>query len=397
MIIPSAHRLQQVQEYYFSRKLAEVRALNAQGRNIINLGIGDPDLDPSAQTIEALVATSQRPGVHGYQPYNSIAPLRQAIAAWYQQTYAVDLDPEQEILPLMGSKEGIFHVSMAFLNPGDRVLVPNPGYPAYAAAARLVGADPIFYTLKEENGWLPDHKELEQLLQAEDVKLMWINYPHMPTGAQATADALQQLVDLALKHRFLLANDNPYSLVLPQEQPLSLLSLPRAKECCLEFNSLSKSHNMAGWRVGMVLGRQDYLQCVLRVKSNLDSGMFLPVQHAAIKALANPPAWHQQRNQVYAQRRQKVYELLDLLGCSYQKNRVGMFVWARVPEAVTDVEAYLDELLYEAGVFLTPGKIFGTQGERYLRISLCLPESKIEEATTRISTHLTSAQAELSL
>ncbi|ALJ00415.1 pyridoxal phosphate-dependent aminotransferase [Rufibacter tibetensis] len=397
MIIPSANRLQQVQEYYFSRKLAEVRALNAQGRNIINLGIGDPDMDPSEETINALVKTSMSSGVHGYQPYNSIAPLRQAIARWYNQTYNVTLDPDQEILPLMGSKEGIFHVSMAFLNPGDKVLVPNPGYPAYSAAAKLVGAEPVFYTLKEANGWLPDAQELEQLLSAGDVKLMWVNYPHMPTGAEATAGALQKLVHLALKHKFLLANDNPYSLVLPHEKPLSLLSLPDAKECCLEFNSLSKSHNMAGWRVGMVLGRQDYLQCVLRVKSNLDSGMFQPVQHAAIQALSNSDAWHDARNQVYAQRRQKVYELLDLLGCSYQKNAVGMFVWARVPESVTDVEAFLDQILYEAGVFLTPGKIFGTQGERYLRVSLCMPETKIEEATNRISKHLTSAKTEISL
>ncbi|GGK69869.1 pyridoxal phosphate-dependent aminotransferase [Rufibacter glacialis] len=397
MIIPSADRLQQVQEYYFSRKLAEVRALNAQGRNIINLGIGDPDMDPSEETVQALVNTSQTAGVHGYQPYNSIAPLRQAIARWYQQTYAVELDPEKEILPLMGSKEGIFHVSMAFLNPGDKVLVPNPGYPAYAATAKLVGAVPVAYTLKEENGWLPDPQELQELLAEGGVKLMWVNYPHMPTGAEATAEALQNLVQLALEHQFLLANDNPYSLVLPHGKPLSLLSLPQASECCLEFNSLSKSHNMAGWRVGMVLGRQDYLQNVLRVKSNLDSGMFQPVQHAAIKALSNPESWHQARNAVYAQRRQKVYELLELLGCSFQKNAVGMFVWARVPQTVTDVEAFLDEILYEAGVFLTPGKIFGTQGERYLRVSLCLPENKIEEATNRISTHLTSAKPELSL
>ncbi|WP_210488595.1 pyridoxal phosphate-dependent aminotransferase [Rufibacter aurantiacus] len=397
MIISSANRLQHVQEYYFSRKLAEVRALNAQGRNIINLGIGDPDMAPSEDTIQALVETSHKPGVHGYQPYNSIAPLRQAIAGWYGRTYNVDLDPETEVLPLMGSKEGIFHVSMAFLNPGDKVLVPNPGYPAYAAAAKLVGAEPVFYSLKEENGWLPQEEELEQLLAGGDINLMWVNYPHMPTGAEATAEVLENLVQLALKHRFLLANDNPYSLVLPNEKPLSLLSLPNAKECCLEFNSLSKSHNMAGWRVGMVLGRQDYLQCVLRVKSNLDSGMFLPVQHAAIQALSNPDAWHEARNAVYAQRRQKVYELLELLGCSYEKNAVGMFVWARVPDQVINVEAFLDEILYEAGVFLTPGKIFGTQGERYLRISLCLPETKIEEATNRISKHLTSAKTEISL
>ncbi|RNI27907.1 aminotransferase class I/II-fold pyridoxal phosphate-dependent enzyme [Rufibacter immobilis] len=397
MIISSANRLEQVQEYYFSRKLAEVRALNAQGRNIMNLGIGDPDMAPSEETINALVQTARQTGVHGYQPYNSIAPLRQAMAHWYQRTYGVDLNPEHEILPLMGSKEGIFHVSMAFLNPGDKVLVPNPGYPAYAATARLVGAEPVFYTLREENGWLPDLQELQTILQAGDVKLMWLNYPHMPTGAEATKEMMQSLVDLALAHQFLLANDNPYSLVLPHQAPLSLLSVPRAKECCLEFNSLSKSHNMAGWRVGMVLGRQDYLQCVLRVKSNLDSGMFLPVQQAAVAALSNPDTWHQERNQVYAQRRQKVFELLDMLGCSYQKAAVGMFVWARVPQAVADVEAFLDDILYNAGVFLTLGKIFGTQGERYLRVSLCLPLEKIEEATKRILTHVTSATAELSL
>ncbi|MGV3539215.1 MAG: pyridoxal phosphate-dependent aminotransferase [Rufibacter sp.] len=394
MIIAGADRLQQVQEYYFSRKLAEVRALNAAGKNIINLGIGDPDMAPSEETISELVRTAMSPGVHGYQPYNSIPALRKAIADWYQRTYAVDLNPEQEVLPLMGSKEGIFHLSMAFLNPGDKVLVPNPGYPAYAATARLVGAEPVFYTLKEDNNWLPDVAELKELLAGGDVKLMWVNYPHMPTGASATAEALQALVNLALEHRFLLANDNPYSLVLPNGRPLSLLGLPNAKECCLEFNSLSKSHNMAGWRVGMVLGRPDYLQCLLRVKSNLDSGMFLPVQKAAVQALQNFDSWHIERNQVYAQRRQKVYELLDMLQCSYQKDAVGMFVWAKVPEAISDVEAYLDEILYEAGVFLTPGKIFGTQGERYLRVSLCLPENLLEEAIKRIKSHVT-ATAEL--
>ncbi|MBA9078035.1 MULTISPECIES: pyridoxal phosphate-dependent aminotransferase [Rufibacter] len=390
MIIAGANRLQQVQEYYFSRKLAEVRALNAAGKKIINLGIGDPDMAPSEETISALVRTAMSPGVHGYQAYNSILALREAIGHWYQRTYGVTLNPEQEVLPLMGSKEGIFHLSMAFLNPGDKVLVPNPGYPAYAATARLVGAEPVFYTLKEENSWLPDVAELQELLAGGNVKLMWINYPHMPTGAVATAQALQALVDLALEHKFLLANDNPYSLVLPTGKPLSLLSLPNAKQCSLEFNSLSKSHNMAGWRVGMVLGSQDYLQCLLRVKSNLDSGMFLPVQQAAIHALQNFDSWHTERNEVYAQRRQKVYELLNMLGCSYQEDTVGMFVWAKVPEAITEVEAYLDEILYEAGVFLTPGKIFGTQGERYLRVSLCLPEQLLEEAIKRISKHITA-------
>lgn len=394
MIIPSAHRLQQVQEYYFSRKLAEVRALNAAGKNIINLGIGDPDMAPSEETIRSLMETAATTGVHGYQPYTSIPALREAMAHWYQTTYHVALDPEKEVLPLMGSKEGIFHLSMAFLNPGDKVLLPNPGYPAYAAAAKLVGATPVYYTLSEENHWQPDVAELETLLSEGGVKVMWINYPHMPTGAEASRAVLEQLVQLALTHKFLLVNDNPYSLVLPQEAPLSLLSLPSAQECCLELNSLSKSHNMSGWRVGMVLGAADYLQCILRVKSNLDSGMFLPLQKAAIKALQNSADWHTQRNQVYAQRKEKVHQLLDLLGCRYNPTAVGMFVWAQVPRRVTDVEAYLDEFLYQAGVFLTPGKIFGTQGDRYLRVSLCLPVSTIEEATKRISLHLT-ATAEL--
>ncbi len=390
MIIPSADRLQQVQEYYFSRKLAEVRALNAAGKNVINLGIGDPDMAPSEETISTLVRTCMGTGVHGYQAYNSIPALRQAIAQWYQRTYAVALNPEEEILPLMGSKEGIFHVSMAFLNPGDKVLVPNPGYPAYAATARLVGAEPVFYTLREENNWLPDLEELETLLAPGQVKMMWINYPHMPTGAEAPAAFLQELIALAQKHSFLLTNDNPYSLVLPNQAPQSLLSLPHAMECCLEFNSLSKSHNMAGWRVGMVLGRKNYLQSVLRVKSNLDSGMFLPVQQAAIQALQNFDSWHAERNQVYAQRREKAFELLNLLECSYQKKAVGMFVWAQVPNSILDVEAFLDEVLYQANVFLTPGKIFGTQGERYLRISLCSPVELLEEAIKRIKIHVSA-------
>ncbi|WP_192821094.1 pyridoxal phosphate-dependent aminotransferase [Rufibacter sp. LB8] len=393
MIIPSADRLQQVQEYYFSRKLAEVRALNAQGKNIINLGIGDPDMAPSEETVIALTMAASRPKAHGYQPYNSILPLRQAISTWYQQTYQVDVNPETEVLPLMGSKEGIFHVAMAFLNPGDKVLVPNPGYPAYAATARLVGAEPVFYTLSEENNWQPNFTELQALLTQGGVKLMWVNYPHMPTGAEGSAETLQKLVELALAHSFLLANDNPYSLVLPNNPPLSLLSLPKAKDCCLEFNSLSKSHNMAGWRVGMVLGRQDYLQNILRVKSNLDSGMFQPVQQAAIQALQNSDEWHNERNQVYAQRRQTVFELLEMLGCSFNRQAVGMFVWARVPDQVLDVEAYLDNILYHAGVFLTPGKVFGTQGERYLRVSLCLPQTTIEEATNRIKQHVTATAA----
>ncbi|MCC9136134.1 pyridoxal phosphate-dependent aminotransferase [Pontibacter silvestris] len=386
MIIPKAERLSHVQEYYFAKKLAEVSALNAKGKNVINLGIGSPDMPPSPATIDAMTSSAAQNAGHGYQPYRSLPALRQAIADWYTSTFHVNLNPDTEVLPLMGSKEGIFHISMAFLNPGDKVLVPNPGYPAYATTARLAGAEPVYYTLSEENNWLPDMEQLEDLA-SQGVKLMWINYPHMPTGVQATKEALEQLSKLARKYKFLLINDNPYSLVLPTAAPRSLLTVPDAMDCCLELNSLSKSHNMAGWRVGMLLGRQDYISTVLAVKSNIDSGMFQALQHAAIEALHNPDEWHQQRNQEYAKRRQLVHKLLDILECNYQKDSVGMFVWAKVPEHVSDVEVYLDELLYEAGVFLTPGKVFGTQGERFLRVSLCVSVPQIEESIKRIKQH----------
>ncbi|WP_161889309.1 pyridoxal phosphate-dependent aminotransferase [Pontibacter russatus] len=387
MIIPKADRLQHVQEYYFARKLAEVRALNEQGRQIINLGIGNPDQLPSAATVEALHTSASASQSHGYQPYNGIPAFRQAVAEWYSQTYKVALTAA-EVLPLMGSKEGIMHISLAFLNPGDKVLVPNPGYLAYSSAARLAGAEPVSYHLSEENGWLPQEQELLQLVQQGGVKLMWINYPHMPTGTEATAEMLEKLVAFARRHQILLINDNPYSLVLPNQSPLSLLSIPGAKEGCLELNSLSKSHNMAGWRVGMVLGHPDYLATILAVKSNMDSGMFLPIQQAAVEALQNDSAWHDARNKVYAARKELVHQLLDTLHCRYQPNSVGMFVWARVPDHIPDVEAYLDELLYEAGVFITPGKIFGSQGERYLRVSLCISAAQLEEVIKRIKNHI---------
>ncbi len=387
MIIPKAARLNHVQEYYFARKLAEVSALNAKGKNVINLGIGSPDMAPSEATVAAMTASVAQPSGHGYQPYRSLPALRQAMADWYAGTFQVSLDSATEVLPLMGSKEGVFHISMAFLNPGDKVLVPNPGYPAYATTARLAGAEPVYYNLTEGNNWLPDRQELEKLA-AEGVKLMWINYPHMPTGAQATAETLQWLAELAHRQQFLLVNDNPYSLVLPTSAPQSLLRVTGAKACCLELNSLSKSHNMAGWRVGMVLGRQDYLDAILAVKSNIDSGMLQATQLAAIEALHNSGEWHQERNQEYARRRDLVYELLDTIGCRYARDKVGMFVWAKVPDHVTDVEAYLDELLYEAAVFLTPGKVFGSQGERFLRVSLCVSIPQLEESIKRIKQHI---------
>lgn len=388
MIIPKAQRLEQVQEYYFARKLAEVRNLMAQGHEVVNLGIGDPDLPASEQTVEALTASARNGQHHGYQPYRSIPALRQAMARWYARTYQVNLDPETEVLPLLGSKEGIFHIAMAFLNPGDQVLVPNPGYPAYAAVTRLVNAEPVFFDLREENNWLPDMAALRRL-DTSRVKLMWLNYPNMPTGALASEKDFEEIIAFVRERNILLVHDNPYSLVLNEKAPISILHAAGAMDCCLELNSLSKSFNMAGWRVGMVAGQKDYLDAIIAVKSNLDSGMFLPLQHAAMAALDNSPAWHQERNSVYRRRREKVYELLDVLGCHYSKEATGMFVWGRVPDHIREVEVFLDKILYEAHVFLTPGKIFGSNGERYVRISVCATEENIEKAIRNIKQLIT--------
>jgi len=383
MIIPKADRLNQVQEYYFARKLAEVRALVAQGHNVINLGIGDPDLPASEETVAALNTSAINPKNHGYQAYRSIPALRQAMANWYEQVYEVSLDAETEVLPLLGSKEGIFHIAMAFLNPGDQVLVPNPGYPAYAAVTKLVNAEPVYFDLTEENNWLPDLPALRQL-DTSKIKLMWLNYPNMPTGALATEADFAEIIAFAREREILIVHDNPYSLVLNEKPPISILHAPEAKDNCLELNSLSKSFNMAGWRVGLVAGKKGYLDAIIAIKSNLDSGMFLPVQHAAIAALANPESWHQERNEVYRERRELIYELLDVLNCRYSKEATGMFVWGRVPDAITDVEAFLNQILYEAHVFLTPGKIFGSNGERYIRISVCATASQIQKASANI-------------
>ncbi|MGV3504373.1 MAG: pyridoxal phosphate-dependent aminotransferase [Adhaeribacter sp.] len=388
MIIPKAQRLEQVQEYYFARKLAEVRNLMAQGHEVVNLGIGDPDLPASPQTVEALTESATNGQHHGYQPYRSIPALRQAMARWYARTYEVNLNPETEILPLLGSKEGIFHIAMAFLNPGDQVLVPNPGYPAYAAVTRLVNAEPVFFDLKEENNWLPDMEALRRL-DTSRVKLMWLNYPNMPTGALASEKDFEEIIAFARERNILLVHDNPYSLVLNEKAPISILHAAGALDCCLELNSLSKSFNMAGWRVGLVAGQKEYLDAIIAVKSNLDSGMFLPLQHAAMAALDNSPAWHQERNAVYRRRREKVYELLEVLGCHYSKEATGMFVWGRVPDHIQEVEAFLDKILYEAHVFLTPGKIFGSNGERYVRISVCATEENIVKAIHNIKQLIT--------
>lgn len=383
MVIQVADRLKQVEEYYFAKKLEEIRKLDAEGKNIINFGIGNPDMAPSEETIQALTTSASKPTNHGYQSYKGSVEIRNAIAQFYQKTYNVTLDPATEILPLMGSKEGILHLSMAFLNTGDQVLVPNPGYPTYTSNANLVGAEIKYYDLTFANNWQPD---LEALQNADlsKVKLMWLNYPHMPTGAPADVKKLEQLVKLAHAKKILLCFDNPYSLVLNQTAPVSLLSIDGAKEVSVELNSLSKSFNMAGWRVGMMLGKADYLNAALRVKSNIDSGMLLPVQHAAVAALNNSEQWHADRNAIYGKRRNWVFKIFDLLGFEYDPNQVGLFVWAKAPSTIEDVPALSDKILYEANVFITPGFIFGSNGSNFLRASLCVTDQKMEEAYNRI-------------
>lgn len=381
MKIKSADRLNFVSEYYFSQKLKEIEGLRAQGKDVINLGIGSPDLPPSEETIETLVTESRKSNNHAYQSYTGIPVLRQAFANWYANYFQVTLNPDKEILPLMGSKEGIMHLSMAFLNPGDAVLVPNPGYPAYAAVARLVQAEVKLYDLKEEDSQ-PDWEELNNM-DVSRVKLMWVNYPHMPTGKKASRETFNKLIDFGLKNDILIVNDNPYSFILNEEH-LSLLSVPGAKEVALELNSLSKSHNMAGWRLGMLAGHEEYIQSVLRVKSNMDSGMFKPLQLAAAKALAVDDSWYKELNSLYTKRREKVFRIFDQLSCTYDPKQTGMFVWAKIPESVESAKVLSDRVLEQTDVFLTPGFIFGSNGERFLRISLCTDENRLEEAVSRI-------------
>lgn len=381
-MIQPAKRIQHVEEYYFSRKLAEVRSLDRPDAPVINLGIGSPDLAPSPETIQALSASAEKPAHHGYQNYKGIPALRQGIAEFYQSTYSVSLRPDSEILPLMGSKEGIFHISMAFLNEGDEVLIPDPGYPTYASATRLAGGVVRTYSMNESLGWGIDIEALSRQ-DLSRVRIMWVNFPHMPTGRVASADELTALVELARKNHFLLVNDNPYSLIL-NEAPRSILSVPGAAEVAMELNSLSKSHNMAGWRIGWVAGRREYIDAVLKVKSNMDSGMFLSLQHAAVEALKLGPGWFEKLNHTYRQRRKKGENLLRALGCSFEENQSGLFLWARVPAAIDNVETWVDELLYGARVFITPGTVFGPAGKRHVRISLCATEAIIDEACQRI-------------
>ena len=381
-MIPTADRLQSVQEYYFSRKLREVRELLAAGRPIINMGIGSPDLAPSAKVIAALQLAMADAGAHQYQSYQGLPELREGIAGFYKEKFGVSADPGTEILPLMGSKEGIMHISMAFLNPGDEVLIPNPGYPTYTSVTSLTGALPRYYELHRENGWFPDLEALgREDLQA--VKLMWVSYPHMPTGATASREQLEELVGFATRHGILLVNDNPYSFVLGRD-PISLLAVPGAMETALELNSLSKTFNMAGWRVGMVLGKKEYINAILKVKSNMDSGMFYGIQKGAIAALESGDDWFKQLDAVYTRRRDLVFVLADKLGCSYDTGAAGMFVWAKLPPGAKSSEAFTDELLYGKDLFVAPGTIFGSQGEGYIRFSLCVKEDQINEAIARL-------------
>ncbi|MBC7451222.1 MAG: aminotransferase class I/II-fold pyridoxal phosphate-dependent enzyme [Cytophagales bacterium] len=389
MIIPAANRLNTVKEYYFVKKLEEIAKLNKEGKNVISFGIGSPDQAPSPASVEALVTTARQSNTHGYQPYRGIPELRESIALFYKNTYGVTLDPNTEVLPLMGSKEGILHVSMAFLNPGDEVLVPDPGYPTYTSLTTLIGAVVRKYSLKEKNNWHPDVEELKKL-DLSKVKMMWLNYPHMPTGAEADKQQLVKIIAFAKEYNILLCFDNPYSLVLNQKEPFSILSIPGAKEVAVEFNSLSKSHNMAGWRIGMMLGSPEYLNPTLTVKSNIDSGMFLGLQKAAIEAFSNTAEWHAERNQIYSDRREKIFGILDKLGFEFSRKQVGLFVWCKPKEAaaIGDIPAFVDRLLNEAFVFFTPGAIFGENGEGYLRASLCVSIEKIEEAEKRIDVWL---------
>lgn len=388
-IIPPADRLGQVKEYYFSRKLREIAHMRARGAKVLNLGIGSPDLPPHPAVIDQLHQTSALMDHHGYQSYQGLPALRDAFADWYERFFKVSLHAQTEVLPLIGSKEGIMHISMAFLNPGDEVLVPNPGYPTYRSATELAGGQTRAYELSEESGWFPDLDTLAKQ-DLSQVKLMWVNYPHMPTGTPARYDFFVRLVEFAQKHEILLINDNPYAFIL-NEEPLSLLSVPGAREVALELNSLSKAHNMAGWRVGALIGAADYLQIVLRFKSNMDSGMFKPLQLAAVTALQLPSSWYQAQNDIYARRKEKAVELLRLLGCSPKEGQVGMFVWARVPAGVVDAYAISDQVLEQKHVFLTPGGIFGSAGEQYLRISLCSPVEVLQEAIDRLTDFKISA------
>ena len=379
-MINPANRLKSVQEYYFSKKLREVRELAAAGKPIINMGIGSPDLMPPAKVIDAIQKSFNDEVAHKYQSYQGLPELRNSIAQFYKHKFNVIANPSDEILPLMGSKEGIMHISMAFLNEGDQVLIPNPGYPTYTSVTKLVGAEPIYYNLSEDNNWQVNIKELEKL-DLYKVKIMWINYPHMPTGTNALKETFEKLIDFGKKHQILIVNDNPYSFIL-NDKPLSILEVSGAKDIALELNSLSKTFNMAGWRVGMLLGKSNFIEQVLKVKSNMDSGMFYGIQKGAIEALQLSNDWFENQNKEYEERRRLIFKIADKLGCTYNDNSTGLFVWAKIPDGKLS-EQITDKILYEKHIFITPGTVFGSKGEGYIRFSLCVSKEIINQALNR--------------
>lgn len=382
--IEPAERLTEVSEYYFSRKLKEVARMNAEGKDIISLAIGSPDMPPSPETVDVLCREARKADTHGYQPTGGIPELRQAMAGFYKRWYNVELNPDTEIQPLIGSKEGILHVTLAFANPGDEVLVPNPGYPTYTSLSKLLGTKVVNYDLQEQDGWQPDFDALKKM-DLSRVRLMWTNYPNMPTGANAQRKTYERLIDFARRHNIVVVNDNPYSFILNRNEHLSILQVSGAKECCIEFNSMSKSHNMAGWRVGMLATNEVFVKWILKVKSNIDSGTFRPMQLAAAEAYNNSDDWHRQANiETYAHRRSLAEDIMTTLGCTFDPQQVGMFLWGRIPDHYTDVEQLTERVLHEARVFITPGFIFGSNGQRYIRISLCAKEEKFKEALQRI-------------
>ena len=381
--IKPAERLSLVQEYYFSRKLKEVAQMNAEGKDIISLAIGSPDMPPSQKTIDRLCEVAQQPSAHGYQPTMGTPELRQAMGRFYKRFYGVTLDPATEIQPLIGSKEGILHTTLAFVNPGDEVLVPNPGYPTYTSLSKILGAKVVNYDLREDQQWQPDFEQLETM-DLSRVKLMWTNYPNMPTGGPALMNTYERLVDFAHRHNIVVVNDNPYSFII-NEHPISLLQVPGAKDCCIEFNSMSKSHNMPGWRVGLCASNAQFISWILKVKSNIDSGTFRGIQLAAAEAYDNSDEWHREANiNTYRRRRAIAEEIMTVLGCQYDPEQVGMFLWGKIPEHYADAEQLTERVLHEARVFITPGFIFGSNGKRYIRISLCAKDEKMKQALERV-------------
>lgn len=383
-MIKPAERVNTVQEYYFSRKLKEVARLNAEGQDIISLAIGSPDMPPSEQTVEKLCEVARRPDAHGYQPTAGLPELRKAMAGFYQRTYGVEVDPATELQPIIGSKEGIMYVTLAFCNPGDEVLVPDPGYPTYTAINKLFGTKIVNYNLREDNGWQPDFEELERM-DLSKVKVMWANYPNMPTGGNARRETLERLVDFARRHDIVVVNDNPYSLIL-NEHPMSIMQVPGAKDCCIELNSMSKSHNMPGWRVAMMVSNKEYIQWMFKIQSNIENGTFRGIQLAAAEAYnTNTAEWHRVNNiDNYRRRRVVAEQIMQRLGCTFDPEQVGMFLWGRIPDKYADVEQLTERVLHEAKVFITPGFIFGNNGRRYIRISLCAKDEKIQEALHRV-------------